>query len=439
MKRRILLAVLVGISLILGVMLRIRSDVNQRKAEEIRRLLKMKEENRSEFDAFDANRRAFYQYASPTANEERIRMRNLHDQLQNAPDRKQLTDTMERYVAWLKTIEAPTQMRELQTYSDEKRIDLIEEMLKKQKTQQGEEETIFSEGLRERIKAELPEELRNVDPSPLYHAFDSWITERYNKFRESLKPEQQQMASRWLELFSQVFAAAPYTEVPNAEGTTPNPGMLEKIALLSFERKLGASVSEMPGRPDPMGPGGRMQTVSPFMFPFLMEVEQALDEKKTTFLDDFTDENVKTFLKNATRQIKYETLAKLLALGILAHYPKANLIRLDPYSIDRQWRRDRSNQLTANYADFLSILNEEQRNRILSLPPDVGVRVLSQEFFGGVTFARDLFMRIGGRMRGRGERGPFPGERPGQPALPGQSGFPPPVSAPVSDNEPKPG
>ncbi|MCL2348290.1 MAG: hypothetical protein FWC50_08520 [Planctomycetaceae bacterium] len=421
MKRRVLLAILVGISLVLGVMLRIRSDVNQHKVEEIRRLSKMKEENRSEFDAFETNRRAFYQYVSPTANEERTRMRNLHDQLQNAPDRKQLTDTMERYVTWLRTIEAPTQMRELQTYSDEKRIDLIEEMLKKQKTQQGEEETIFSEGLRERIKGELPEELKNVDPAPLYRAFDSWLTGKYDKFRKSLKPEQLQMTSRWLELFSQVFD-------PYAEGMPSSPGILEKIALLSLERKLGTSVSDAPGP----GPGGRMQTFSQFLFPFLMEMEQALDEKKPNFLDDLTDENAKTFLKNATHQVRNETLSNLLALEILAHYPKTNLIRLDPYSIDRRLRRDHSNQLTASYADFLSVLNEERRNRILSLPPDVGVRMLSQEFFGGVTFARDLFfMRMGGRMRGRGERGPAPppGERPGQPD------FPPPISG----NEPKPG
>jgi len=333
MKCRVLLAVLVGISLVLAVTIHFHQAANAKLEQSLAILESLP---KVDLDRFRSDAKEFYQHTTKPARDERKRLRRLYNQIQNDPESERLTKTMNQYVDWVISYDDPSLIRGSQTRPINERVEIIQKAVLEERSNTISESPVTIE----RLKASLPPELQLVVLSPLFNAFDAWLTKRFDETKSALKPilnEQQiknlpEFLSEFEEFYRDLFHRAGI-ETSSATKT----GIPEKLAMIPLIQNLGSPprmggggfLRPGGGGPRPGGGGG------PFPFEggglrgdFLKTIDDAIESKDSNpFLDSLAPSEKQALenLENIGRPVapRMEALQGLLALAVLERYPMA--------------------------------------------------------------------------------------------------------------------
>ena len=328
MKSRVLLAVLVGISLVLAVINHARHSVNARLAQSLDMFDRLP---KAERDRFLSNAMEFYQNHSKTARDERTRLRHLYHKIKNDPDSERLKETMEQYVDWVSRFSDPATMRMLQNWSIDARVEAIQKAIRDER-QINAESPISTERLKDTLRDKLDPKLWYVSSQTLTDAFDHWLTQKYAEAKSGLNDEQKKLLND-LPVFEQF-----YRNLFGHAGMEPSASdaleIPEKLALLQLLQNLNASPPpQMPGGDFPQR-GGIMRQFgarSPW-YEFLEKINDAMEYKETkehnetmeyreaAWLVPF-DDSAGLVLLQMDRPARLDALQRMLALAVLKSQP----------------------------------------------------------------------------------------------------------------------
>ncbi|MDR1492582.1 MAG: hypothetical protein LBT05_07665 [Planctomycetaceae bacterium] len=382
MKQHILLVILICFSLGLAGVLWYSSDVGTRRKKAADELEQWQRKNPNRYVAFKANAANFYRRSSKTASEERRRLRTLHYQLQNDPDREHLTQTMERYVEWVQNIGNPTTMRELQEKPLAERVAAIQEMIR----QENQNDSVNERSMIDvaSLQKMLPPELQDADVARLCRRFDEWLATKYNEAIAKLSEEQRSYLPLFRAFYRDLF------ELQEENGLTLNvqkketpPDIIEKMALISLLYRF----SNEPGIMDFLGT---------WMMRFCEEEQDKLLNPEQNILE----ENVCRFLARSGRN-RQGQLQYLLLIGIIRYYTE-HYTKIPPNHAETLLLRGNPQKLIQLYGAYLASLHPQRRDEILRATPEFAVNRIRGDLLSGTFF----FMR-GGRGFSGGRNGRY--------------------------------
>ena len=399
MKRRVLLMVLIGISLVLAVMIRFHQAANV-KLEQSLAMAKFDRLSKVELVRFQSDLEEFYQSYSKVARDEQKRLRRLYNQIQNDPENERLTKTMEQYVDWVNRFSDPPRMREIQTLPINERVVAVHNSVMEMRRGNVSEQPFTLEFLKETIRDNLPPELRSMALLPLFNAFDDWLTKKYDDVKSvAMKSTLNEQQINYLPEFEKEFEKF-YRDLFLRAGieTSPtnNPGIPEKLAMIQLFQNLngpprggGVGVGGFPrfvGGPRPGGGGG------PFPFEgsglrgeFLRTIDEALDRKVSNdFLDRLDPDTRRVLGKMDRPPARMEALQGLLALAVLERYPKADDLWRSFFQVNSREEQDWI-KLLGNY---LSMMTPTRREEFLKPDSRYTMPRLQRELMGN---ARTFF------------------------------------------------
>lgn len=402
MKRRVLLAVLVGVSLILAATIRYHQAVseNLKKTQDVINDLPKAERNR-----FQSNTIEFYLYNSKA---ERKRLRALYYRISSDPESQRFTHTLEEYVDWINRFSDPAKMRELQSLSVGERADEIRKLVQNER-QSSLSEPVTLERLKETIRESLAPELRTVSPLPIFTAFDIWLTQQYDKVKTSLTPVQSAHVPKLEEFYCQLFRRTGMDSYSLETLSIPEKmAMIQLIQNLSFPLRGGGRGNDFnpfpyaggPQRPSgpPFAGGGPPIGATGFRDDFFRTFDESFDQ---LYLNNLAS------LDNSTRQAlapgrpaRTVAMQSLLALAILERYPE--VLEQYPMSIDL-WRfLQTTPPLEQEWIEilgaYLSMMTPTNREEFLKLDSTYTTNWLKRElwsnassFYGLLRTNRDRF------------------------------------------------
>ena len=409
MRNCVILAVLIFVSILLGLSLRINGASDQKRKQSLSLLEEMP---KSERDRFDSNAFDFYRHNSKSAREERKRLRTLHNQIQNDPECEHLTKTMGHYVEWVNRMDNPAKMREIQGQSIEERVETIKKSVQEEGTGG---DLVSADRLRERIRENLSPELREFSFPALLREFDNWLTIKYAEEKAKLSQDQLAYFPKIEKLYESMFRS-----VTNEIASSGTPAFAEKLALIQLIQQLESSPRSGLGGPG----GGPWQRSVALRDEFL----NSLENDPLKLLEQIDAPEKRRLLAEMPRPVRLQSLQRLLALAILDQYPMLpiNTMPRSPNS-----GRSGSSQLIAFddqqavdiLGTYLAAMPLQRRNEILKMDPRFSGMRLRWELLGNVAAINDLvffYDRPGGRgpggPGGEGRSGPQDGQnRPGGP------------------------
>ena len=421
MRNRAILAILIFASLLLGLSLRINGASDQKRKQSLSLLEKMP---KSERDRFDSNAFDFYRHNSKPAREERKRLRTLYNQIQNDPECEHLTKTMGQYVEWVNRMDNPAKMREIQGRSIEERVETIKKSVQEESLEGTGGDLDSADRLRERIRENLPLELRDFSFPALLREFDNWLTAKYAEEKAKLSQDQLTYFPKIENLYESMFRS-----VTNETTSSGTPAFAEKLALIQLIQQLENSPRSGLGGPG----GGPWQRSAALRDEFLNSLENDLQK----LFDQIDAPEKQRILAEMPRPARQQSLQRLLAFAILDQYPMLpiNMIPRSPNS-----GRSSSSQLIAFddqqavdiLGTYLAVMPLQRRNEILKMDPRFSGMRLRWELLGNAAAINDLvffYDRPGGRgpggpggsgaPGGEGRQGPQDGQsRPGGPRGP---------------------
>jgi hypothetical protein len=448
MKRRVLLAVLVGISLVLAVMIRSHRSVNAKQEQSLADLDRL---SKAERDRFHSDAKDFYQHHSKAARNERKRLRSLYQQIQNDPENERLKKTLDQYVDWVSRFSDPATMRVIQTQPINARVDAVHNAVLEERQGNDSDQSFTLENLKASIRENLPPELQLVALSPLSDAFDIWLTEKYDEAKSSLNEEQLSGLPEFETFYRDLFRRAGIETFP-----INRLGIPEKLALLQLIQNLnnpprwggGASFRSGGGVRSGGGGGGASRFGGDFFLEggglrgeFLRSIDQAMESKEpNSFLDSLhTDAN--EALEKLNRLARMEALQGLLALAVLERYPTMSVDALQFFQMmtvdslrffltSPRAEQDRIKLLGSDQnwikllGSYLSIMLQTRREEFLKLDSRYTTSRFQGELLGNAVSFFGLFRR------------PVPPNM-GPPPMPPRDNLSPPPGGP--NRPPRPG
>lgn len=433
MRNRVLLAVLIGVSLILAVVFRANGASDQKRRQSLAFFESM---SKPERERFNSNAIDFYQHHSKTAKEERKRLRTLYNQIQNDPECERLTKIMEQYVDWINRVGNPSKMREIQGQSIEERVETIKTAIQEETQQNTVGENITGERMRDRIREGLPSELRDFHFPEIFHEFDAWLTVKYAEEKSKLLTEQKLTVEQLNRLpkFEKMYADM-FHSMNNGTSSEEGLGFPEKLAMVQFVRLLDNAPRNISG----IG-GGRRGGASSLVL--REEFLDSLENDKPNLLEQIDDPDKRQLLAGMSRTNRTEVLQRLLALAILDQYPmlSTNVFR-SPASERFSQSPLLDDQQTVEFlGDYLSVMTRARRDEILKMDPRFAGFRLHWELLGNADMSR-FYDRFSGGSGGPGggqggppqdsfREGRGPGNR--APGRPGEAG--PDDGRPVPDD-----
>jgi hypothetical protein len=394
MKRRVLLVVLIGISLVLAVMIRSYRPVNAKQEQSLTDLDRL---SKSELDRFYSDAKDFYQYHSKVARNERKRLRSLYQQIQNDPESERLKKTLDQYVDWVSRFSDPATMRVIQTQPINARVDAVRNAVLEERHGNDSDQPVTLENLKTSFRRNLPSDLQSAALSPLLDAFDIWLTEKYDETKSGLNEEQLVCLPEFETFYSDLFRRA---------GIDPSPtnrlGIPEKLAMLHLIQNLsspprwgGGGASVRPG--SGVRPGGGAFRYSGDFPPeigglrgeFLRTIDEAMESKEpNSFLGSLTL-NARLVLENFNRPARMETLQGLLALAVLERYPSMSVDLRRLFMTNPRTDQDEIKLL----GSYLSIMSRTRREEFLKLDSRYTTSRLQGELRSNVIPFFGLFRR----------------------------------------------
>ncbi len=420
MKRRILLAILVCISLVLAVMIHLNGTVGQRRERFLALLETMP---KTERERFNSNAMDFHQRGSKTAREERKRLRTLYYQIQNDPECDHLNKTMEQYVDWVNRVSDPAKMREIQSLAIDDRVEAVFKEVEAER-QTANAELLSSERMRDDYREALPASLRDVSPAPIYEAFDEWLTQKYEevKAKAGLNDDQWKQIPL-LEKFYRDMVRRLGIETSGDAGLN----LPEKMAMIQLVRNLSGTTQ----RSGSGGGGGfnrgfggwRQFWAGGLREEFLGQTEEALRRHESNFPVKF-DETARQTLESMNREERIESLQQLLALAVLERYPTMD--QVDPVRFFQTLFRTDKERIEILGA-YLSMMSTTKRGEFLKLDSRFAANRLQGELaFHAIAFPallrtnRERPFGMGGPPGPPREGAPPPDAGPNGPPGPGQ-------------------
>ena len=417
MRNRVILAVLIFVSFLLGLSLRVNGASDQKRKQSLSLLEEM---SKSERERFDSNAFDFYRHNSKPAREERKRLRTLYNQIQNDPECEHLTKTMGHYVEWVNRMDNPAKMREIQGQSIEERVETIKKSVQEESLEGTGSDLVSADRLRERIRENLPPELREFSFPALLREFDNWLTVKYAEEKAKLSQDQLTYFPKIEKLYESMFRS-----VTNETASSGTPAFAEKLALIQLIQQLENSPRGGLGGPG----GGLWQRSAALRDEFLNSLESDLPK----LLEQVDTPEKQQLLAEMPRPARQQCLQRFLALAILDQYPML------PLNMPRSPNSNRSNSQLIAFDDqqavdilgtYLAVMPLQRRNEILKTDPRFSGMILRWELLGNVAAINDLvffYDRPGGRGPGGpgGEGRPVPQDgqsRPGGPRGTGGSG-----------------
>ena len=404
MRNRVILAVLIFASLLLGLSLRINGANDQKRKQSLSLLEEMPKPER---DRFDSNAFDFYRHNSKPAREERKRLRTLYNQIQNDPECEHLTKTMGHYVEWVNRMDNPAKMREIQGQSIEERVETIKKSVQEENQDGTGSDLVSADRLRERIRENLPPEIREFSFPALLREFDNWLAVKYTEEKAKLSQDQLTYFPKIENLYESMFRS-----VTNETASSGTPAFAEKLALIQLIQQLENS-------PRGGSSGGPWQRSAALRDEFLNSLENDLPK----LLEQVDTPEKQRFLAEMPRSVRQQSLQRLLAIAVLDQYPMLpiNMMPRSPNS-----GRSGSSQLIAFddqqaidiLGTYLAVMPLQRRNEILKMDPRLSGMRLRWELLGNVSAINDLvffYDRPGGRgPGGEGRQVPQEGQnRPG--------------------------
>ena len=364
MNDRILLAILVGLSLVLAVIVSSRQAVNVKRKQTLTMLENLP---KAERDRFHSNAVEFYQNNSRAAREERKRLRDLYYRIQNDPASEHLKKTLQQYVDWVSRSN-PATMRVFQSQSDEARVEAIHQaVLEEQRQFNTTEPLITIERLKDMIRENLPTELQSLDFNLLSHVFDRWVSQKYDEAKSTLPYEKLTQLSEIETFYRNLFRHAGM-EISSTE-TLEIP---EKLTMLQFIQNLsprqGGVGGGIPSRligGARMGGGGyfyvRPGGGPPFGLFGSSGLRDDFFEQFESILLDKIDPSSRQSLARMNRQLRTETLQRILALAILEQHPAIDTGRFFQAS-----SRMEQQEWVDILGIYLSLMSLEKREEFLT-------------------------------------------------------------------------
>ena len=368
MKSRILLAILVGISLVLAVII-YAHQADHAKLEQS--LIELENLPKTERDRFHSNTVEFYQHLSSAAHKERKRLRSLFYQIRNDPESENLTKTMEQYVDWVSRFSDPATMREIQSKSVDARVEAVHlAVLEEQRQINTMEPPITMERLKETIRESLPPELQTVDLKSLSDAFDNWLTQKYDDAKVSLAEDtkavltEEQLKNHLsvLEAFYRNLFRQAGMETSSSSETL---GIYEKLTMLQLIQNLSPRQGSGGGAGFPrFGGGSRMGGFAirsgggpPFWGGGLWD--DLLDQLVQDLLEKI-DGSARQTLDGMNRPVRTDTLQRMLALALLEQYPI-----IDPGRFFQAYFRTEQQEWIKILGVYLSLMSSQRREEFL--------------------------------------------------------------------------
>ena len=396
MKRHVLFVSLVGISLVFAVVIRLHQAANAQLEQSLAMLENLP---KSELDRFRSDAKDFYQHNSKAGRDEQKRLRRLYNQIQNDPENERLTKTMDQYVEWVNSFSDLAIVRDSQTRPLIDRVEIIQKAVQSERNNRDIEMPVTFD----RLKASLPPELRSIDLTPLFNAFDVWLTKKYDETKSDLKPTLNEEQLKSLPDFEALFEAF-YRDLFHRAGIETSPvihlGLPEKMAMIQLMQNLsgpqrgGGGGGPRPGSGGPRPGGGSGSfpfEVGGLRGEFLRTIDEAIDRKEANpFLDSLDVSEKQVLERNDRSAPRMEVLQGLLTLAVLERYPKA-ATAADAWRFfqatsreDQDWIR-----LLGNY---LSMMSPTRREEFLKLEPRYTTR-LQGELRGNVMPFFGLLLR----------------------------------------------
>lgn len=400
MMRRVLFVVLVGISLVLAVTIHFHQAANAKLEQSLASLESLP---KAELDRFRSDAKEFYQYNTKAARDERKRLRRLYNQIQIDPESEHLKKTMDQYVDWVVSFSDPPNIRVFQTRPINERVTFVHNSVMEMRRGTGSERPLSLEDLRSSIRETLPQELQSVVLSPLFDAFDGWLTKKYDDVKSTSKPamneEQLNCLSEFEEFYRDLFHRAGIETSPaNHLGIPEKLAMIQLIQNLNSPPRMGGGGLRPGGWPRPGGggppvfrPGGEFMPESGgTRGDFLRMIDDAIEHQESNPFLGFFDTNKRLVLEKMDRPAaRMEALQGLLALAVLERYPKV----VDSWRFFQANSREEQDWIKP-LGSYLFMMSSSRREEFLKLEPRYTTPRLQSELRGNVSpFFGLIFVR----------------------------------------------
>lgn len=463
MKRRVLLVVLAGVSLVLAVTIRYHQAVSGNLKKSLTHIDDLPEK---ELVRFRANAENFYESHSKAVRDERKRLRALYYRIHNDPESERLTQTLALYVDWVNRFNDPAMMRAMQSWSIDERVDYVHKAVLEERNVPSGPEQPTIEFMKANFRDALPPELWLIAHQQLADAFDVWLTTKYADAFDALlslkyvdtrtgqKDDHLKDRLKIEEFFRDLFRQAGMETLSGDKlGIPEKMAMLQLIQNLSNPQRTGGGSGGGPGVLPRSGggsrPGGRIGDFNRLLIggpqvgggnpfrdeffrtrdEFFRTTEEAFDRQEPSPLDSLDDVARQT-LSGFRRPARTEALQGMLALALLERYPASVDARriIQAVSTSRQ-----EQEWVEILGAYLSLMTPQKREEFLKLDSRFTTNRLQEElWFGAVPF-------YGLLRTNRDRQGPPPGTPPPGPPLGIQPG-PPREAGPPDDgpNRPRP-